>query len=285
MKVEVCVLGSGSSGNATYIGTEKTKLLIDCGLPAREIMGRLDGLGVSCKELSGILITHADIDHFTSAGTIHARFGIPVYTDRKTDHAIRRRRGNGSFWRIEKTGQIPDRLGDFTITACPVPHGYAGENAGFPVGFILEHRHLRVAHFTDLGEIWPSLCSQLKGANCYIIEANYHEPTVDSKLRDHRFAMDWGYLEWVASPQGHLSNLQCADALAGIVDESTSDIFLAHMSENHHDPRKDNNDFHLAQELVSRKLKASDKYHARLHRTYRRGKTESRPSDVVCLEK
>lgn len=283
MTIEICVLGSGSSGNATYLGTERTKILVDCGLPAREIVNRLDRIGVKIDELSGILISHAHSDHFRSAGTIYARFGIVVYTDPRTDDAIRRRGDNNSFWRIARTKKIPRKIGDFTVSACQVPHGGHDENTGYPVGFIFEHHGTRVAHFTDLGEVKPVLCSQIRGANCYVIEANYHDPLVKSKLQNSQFIDDWYYLEWVASPQGHLSNTQCAEALANAVDERTTDIFIAHLSENHHDPTKDNNDFHTALKVISQKLKIADKSHPKIHRTYRRGKTESRPSQIISL--
>jgi len=41
------VLGSGSSGNATIISDEKTHVLVDAGLSAKEILRRLTLKGIN----------------------------------------------------------------------------------------------------------------------------------------------------------------------------------------------------------------------------------------------
>ena len=41
MALKLCVLGSGSSGNSTYIASDSTEILIDAGFSARQIEQRL----------------------------------------------------------------------------------------------------------------------------------------------------------------------------------------------------------------------------------------------------
>ncbi|MEM3493805.1 MAG: MBL fold metallo-hydrolase, partial [Thermoplasmata archaeon] len=72
--MRICVLGSGSSGNATYLETEKTKILIDAGLPFLVIAYRLAELGVLAEEIDALLLTHAHIDHIRSIGTFERKF-------------------------------------------------------------------------------------------------------------------------------------------------------------------------------------------------------------------
>ncbi len=57
------VLGSGSTGNAVLISSERTNVLVDAGLSAREILRRLAAVGVDPDELDGVLITHEHSDH------------------------------------------------------------------------------------------------------------------------------------------------------------------------------------------------------------------------------
>ena len=45
MSIRVSVLGSGSRGNATFIPTDKVRLLIDCGLGPRTLANRLRTIG------------------------------------------------------------------------------------------------------------------------------------------------------------------------------------------------------------------------------------------------
>ena len=74
----------------------------------------------------------------------------------------------------------------------------------------------------------------------------YDPAILHPKLGDGRFSMDWNYLKWVASDEGHLSNEQCAELLAATVTRETRHVFLAHISENHWEARKDNNSFAVA---------------------------------------
>ncbi len=62
-KMKFTVLGSGSTGNCVLIATEKTKVLIDAGLSAKQILLRLGAVGVDFEEFDGILITHEHGDH------------------------------------------------------------------------------------------------------------------------------------------------------------------------------------------------------------------------------
>jgi phosphoribosyl 1,2-cyclic phosphodiesterase len=49
--MKITVLGSGSTGNAVLICTEKTKVLVDIGLSAKETLRRLALVGVACDDL------------------------------------------------------------------------------------------------------------------------------------------------------------------------------------------------------------------------------------------
>jgi len=61
--MKITVLGSGSTGNAVLICTEKTKVLVDVGLSAKETLRRLALVGVDCADLDAILVTHEHSDH------------------------------------------------------------------------------------------------------------------------------------------------------------------------------------------------------------------------------
>ncbi|MGQ9582258.1 MAG: MBL fold metallo-hydrolase [Thermoplasmatota archaeon] len=278
MGLEVCVLASGSSGNATYVSSGSTRLLLDCGVAARVIVERLAELGVSPRELDGILISHAHLDHFRSAGTLHARYGVRVFTRPATLRAIDRKASCGSFWRVRECRRIPEGLGDITIRTFDVPHG--GRETGEPVGFVLESGGRRLGHLTDCGEAGPRIVEALRGLHGVVIEANYHRPTLLRKLEDPAFADLWPYLRWVDGPRGHLSNQQCARLLRRTLTAEATAVFLAHISENHHDPRRDNNDFETARGVVTRAIEETG-LRTPLHRTYRRGRREGRRSELV----
>lgn len=79
--MKITVLGSGSTGNAVLICTEKTKVLIDAGMSAKQILLRLAAMGEDCERLDAILITHEHSDHAGGLRvflkSVNVRFSFP----------------------------------------------------------------------------------------------------------------------------------------------------------------------------------------------------------------
>ena len=66
-EVQVCVLSSGSAGNCTYVGDGHAGVLIDCGLSTKQIMTRLEEMGLGAAPIDAVLVTHEhDVASFAS---------------------------------------------------------------------------------------------------------------------------------------------------------------------------------------------------------------------------
>jgi glyoxylase-like metal-dependent hydrolase (beta-lactamase superfamily II) len=79
--VQVCVVSSGSSGNCTYVGDGHAGVLIDSGLATKQVMARLDAVGLRDAPIVAVLITHEHSDHVGAAGVLSralAKRGKPV---------------------------------------------------------------------------------------------------------------------------------------------------------------------------------------------------------------
>ena len=63
MSIRVSVLSSGSGGNATFIRTDKVRMLIDCGLGPKTLANRLRTIGEDPDQIDVVLITHEHTDH------------------------------------------------------------------------------------------------------------------------------------------------------------------------------------------------------------------------------
>ena len=61
--VRICALASGSSGNSTFVATERTRLLVDAGLSYRDTCNRMASIGEDPARLDAIVITHEHSDH------------------------------------------------------------------------------------------------------------------------------------------------------------------------------------------------------------------------------
>ncbi|MDA8141669.1 MAG: MBL fold metallo-hydrolase, partial [Desulfobacteraceae bacterium] len=68
--LSVCLLASGSKGNATYVAAQGRALLIDSGFSGVEIERRLAAIGVTAASLDAILLTHAHGDHIKGAAVL-----------------------------------------------------------------------------------------------------------------------------------------------------------------------------------------------------------------------
>src|SRR5437660_8117905 len=64
MSLDLCILASGSSGNCSILRTPAGVILIDAGIGPRTCAKRMDGTGVSVRDIRAICLTHLDSDHF-----------------------------------------------------------------------------------------------------------------------------------------------------------------------------------------------------------------------------
>ena len=86
--MRLCSLYSGSSGNAIYVGSDHTHILVDVGVSAKKILEALSNLEIKPEEIDGILITHEHSDHIAGLGVMLRKYGIPVYGTPKTLEAV-----------------------------------------------------------------------------------------------------------------------------------------------------------------------------------------------------
>ena len=71
--IVVATLASGSRGNCTYIGDDRSGILVDCGLSTRQILTRLDEVGLGAARIEAVLLTHEHTDHVGAARVLDER--------------------------------------------------------------------------------------------------------------------------------------------------------------------------------------------------------------------
>ena len=85
--LRVCILASGSKGNAVFVSSGAAAILIDAGLSGVEIERRLKSRGLDPKNLDAILVSHEHSDHIQGVGVLSRRHKLPVYISTKTQRA------------------------------------------------------------------------------------------------------------------------------------------------------------------------------------------------------
>src|SRR2546428_5610935 len=88
MTVTVSVLGSGSRGNATFIKTERVRLLIDAGMARSQIAARLESIGEDPDGIDAVLITHEHGDHAGGLKMLLKDLPIEAFLTRGTYAAL-----------------------------------------------------------------------------------------------------------------------------------------------------------------------------------------------------
>ena len=212
--MKVCVLSSGSKGNTTYIETNETKILIDCGNSSKYITDKLISLNVNPKEIDAILITHVHSDHIKGLQVLLKHIDPVVYMTEKMypylDYVT-----NYRF--IEKNKII---VKDLEIDVIKTSH-----DAEDSVGYIVNNGNKSVVYVTDTGYINKKYFDILSNRNIYIFESNHDI----EMLNNGRYPFE--LRQRILSDKGHLSNYDSAKYLASFIGNNTKKIILAHLSE------------------------------------------------------
>ncbi len=219
--MNVVVLASGSKGNATYIETASTRLLIDAGISYRQIALRLRARGLEASRLDAVLLTHEHSDHINGLPTVLKTTGATLYSAEATcRHLFESTLLDGGVKSIAIESDVPFQLGDLTITPLDVSH-----DAAAALGFVIEHEGKRLVYLTDVGFLPTSDYPKIAGAEAYLFEANYDVSLLFSSPRPY-------YLKRrIDSVKGHMSNADSAYHLSKLVGDNTHTIVLVHPSE------------------------------------------------------
>ncbi len=225
MSLKLCVLGSGSSGNCTFVGTGTTRILIDAGLSAKKTAERLAEIGERADDINAICVSHEHGDHIAGIRVLQKNHRIPVYANGGTlDAILRDRKQDGLDCRRFTTGS-PFSIGDFKIEAFSVPH-----DAYEPVGFVLHSDAFSVGIVTDLGIVTHLVREKLRKCRVVVIEANHDENLL------HEAPRPWSLKQRIRGNQGHLSNRAAAELIAEIAGDGLQHLFLAHLSSDCNSP-------------------------------------------------
>lgn len=213
-----CPLASGSKGNAIFIGTEQTKVLIDAGISARQIEKKLAEINVDLSDIDAIVITHEHTDHIAGLATLGCKMGFPVFANSDTARAIYEILGDAPKFKIFSTGEKFE-FGDLEFDPFSIQH-----DAADPVGFIVRTASAKVGVCADLGFASSLVTSKLQNCDYLYLEANHQVSMVHSCTRPPI------YKQRVLGRLGHLSNDQCAELLKEVLHPKLKQVYLAHLS-------------------------------------------------------
>ena len=234
--IRFCLLGSGSSGNATYVEADGSKILIDNGLSFRQLDSRAAAAGLSLEGLKAIFITHEHADHVNGVGVLTRKVSVPVYMTPGT--AERLPPGIGKLNNIKYFEAGEDislngmRVGSFSIS----------HDAADPVSFVVEASDTKLGIAADLGHPSELVRQRLAHSHGLVLESNY----CPDMLRKSSYPPM--IRQRINSNFGHLSNRAASQLLAHILHDALRLVVLVHISE-------ENNTKELAQSVAAQAMR------------------------------
>ena len=234
--MKVIVLSSGSKGNTTFVETDNTKILIDCGNTCKYICQKLASINVKPKDIDAILISHTHVDHIKGLQVFLHKFNTKVYMTQKMQPEL-------SY--IENYKFINSNnfnIKDITIDIIKTSHDASDSH-----GFILTNNNSSMVYVTDTGYINVKYHDILKNRNLYIFESNHDVEMLSNS--NYPFQLR----KRILSDKGHLSNYDSAKYLSEFIGDNTKYIMLAHLS-------KENNTQELAYETLIDRLNKTNKH-------------------------
>jgi phosphoribosyl 1,2-cyclic phosphodiesterase len=233
----LAVLGSGSSGNATFVEAGDTRILVDAGFSGRDLERRLRALEISPESISAVVITHDHGDHTRGMGVISRRHAIPLHVTATTRRACQNLLRGVEQTRRYDPGR-PFRVGRIRVEPFLTVHDAADPVA---VALVDERSGARVGIATDLGRPTLQVRHALSGCHFLILEANHDEGML------LQGPYPWSVKQRIASSHGHLSNQAAARFAVDLLHPHLVGVVLAHLSNECNRPE-------LALDVVGRAL-------------------------------
>ena len=225
-ELSVCVLASGSKGNAIHIDDGRTHILVDAGLSGIEIQRRMAAANLDIEKLNAIVVSHEHSDHIRGVGVLARRYDLPVYMTQGTATAAA-----GQLGRIDKLHCF-DIGHAFAVDDLAIHPFSVSHDARDPAGFTVSCNGRKIGIATDLGIATGMVKQHLKACELLVLEAN-HDPVM---LKNGPYP--WPLKQRIQSRNGHLSNQESRDLLGEIKHDGLCHVILAHLSETNNTPEK-----------------------------------------------
>ncbi|MDO5715796.1 MAG: MBL fold metallo-hydrolase [Tissierellia bacterium] len=226
MEFKFANLSSGSSGNASYIETKHSKVLVDAGFCGRKLEELLDKINIKGEEIDAIFITHEHSDHMKGAGVLSRKYNIPILANEKTWMAMDRKIG-----KIKDENILVFRNDyDFNYRDLNVHPVSTYHDCAQSCGYIFYGNKKKVSIVTDTGMIDDNIIQKITGSDLYLFEANHDIDLLQTGNYPYHLK------QRIFSNKGHLSNIDAAAFLSEALVGKGEQIFLAHLSQDNNRP-------------------------------------------------
>ncbi len=218
--MKIRVLSSGSKGNVTLVELKNKNILIDAGLPLKNILKRTDNI---FPNIDILIITHTHQDHIKGLTSYIKKYNPLVLTTSKQLQSII---PNANINITKEYTDIDVKIELFALSH-DVPC----------CGIIITSDNKQLVYITDTGYLKEQTLEKIKDKDVYIIESNHNIE------RLMNCSYPFPIKQRILGDTGHLSNERTKEYLEKIITSKTKTVILAHLSE-------ENNSEQLVQEAM-----------------------------------
>ncbi|MDR2464916.1 MAG: MBL fold metallo-hydrolase [Streptococcaceae bacterium] len=219
--IQVSILASGSTGNATYIETPQRKILVDAGFSGKKIKEMLEKIDRRIEDIDSLFITHEHSDHIKGVGVLARKYDLNVYANQKTWDALPHSCGEIPLEKknVFEPGNILT-LGDIDVESFSVSH-----DAANPQFYSFQKNQKSFVILTDTGYVNDKMKRTIENADVYLMESNHDV----EMLRMGGYP--WRIKQRILSDKGHLSNEDSGIVMTELIGDKTKRIYLGHLSQ------------------------------------------------------
>ena len=227
---------SGSCGNCYLVGVEDDgvlhdAVLIDSGVSLRRCKKELAAENVEISSIKAILVTHDHMDHIRSLGSFCKYLKLPVWATAELHDAMSHHTYTLDHLAAVRRNLEPCRWNEIIPGVLSARYFIVPHDATQTVGYGIKAAGYKIVILTDVGAMTPEAMSFSANADTVVIESNYDMDMLMGGPYPHELKMR------ICQGNGHLSNDQCAEAVARFWHPGLNHIFLCHLSENNNTPQ------------------------------------------------
>jgi len=221
--LKIASIASGSNGNCYYLEDDNDAILVDAGISAKQIVGRMANLGLSMSKVRGVFVSHEHTDHVRGVDVLSRKYSVPVFMTQKT-YSSYGKIINYSLLNFFSPGKQV-KFGKMHVNPFLKSH-----DAAEPCSFSVSSESNNVAVMTDIGLKCSNVIAHIKDADAIFLESNYD----DDMLKTGPYP---AFLKArISSDLGHLSNTQAGMIALEHASPRLKHVFLSHISENNNTP-------------------------------------------------
>jgi len=220
-------LYSSSKGNATFIGSPTSGVLVDTGVSCKRLLEGLEVSGISLDAVKAIFITHEHGDHISGLSVLTKKCRIPVFAEEDTLDFLICNNYISPLCSAEVITNKGVEVSGMHIKCFSTPHD-TRQSCGYSI-FTADNKKITIC--TDLGEITPTVEENLLGSDLVLLESNYDE----QMLRNG--AYPFSLKKRILSANGHLANHHCAKQVKKLLQNGTTRVILGHLSQENNTPQ------------------------------------------------